>query len=603
MALPLAESLIAVVLLLLSLLFVLFLFFCKPWRFFSSRAAKVTDLERPLIPDVLDFSQSQSSSSARNHGSEVPSTHFEENSTAHRQLGHFGKQMPSSEAGLDPGKILFIKISVLVAYCCSMIPSGGSLTLDVLSNPPDGLQFGQTIKHTNWSAEKRKLIIKGEASLGFDDKCRDQKDQSASMKDVTVLRSGITLEVISGPSRGLRCSLQSSDSSKLPLTIGRVPPSDLLLGDSEVSGKHARINWNSSKSKWELLDMGSLNGTLLNSLAINLPDSESRHWSEPVGLANGDVITFGTTSKLLVHISESNAQPVPFGIGMASDPMSMRRGGKKLPMEDISYCEWPLPGIEQFGLFAIFDGHGGSGASNAACKSVFSLSWLLPKTVASILAVPETRKYILSHHDASEVLRDAFYQTEAAMSHEYEGCCATVLLVWSDLHEGFFAQCANVGDSACILNIDGRQILMTEDHRLTSESERTRLTKMGGPLRDGETRLCGLNIARMLGDKFLKEQDLRFSSLPYISQVLHITRTSKAFALLASDGLWDVLSIKKANQLILQYRETYDVADQENIAELIAKLVLNEARTLRTKDNTSVIYLDFSTNRTSCCRI
>ncbi|XP_031494661.1 protein phosphatase 2C 70 isoform X2 [Nymphaea colorata] len=553
MALPLAESLIAVVLLLLSLLFILFLFFCKPWRFFSSRAAKVTDLEKPLIPDVLDFPQSQSSSSARNHGSEVPSTHVEENFTAHRQQGHFGKQMPSSEAGLDPG---------------------GSLTLDVLYNPPDGLQFGQTIKHTNWSAEKRKLIIKGEASLGSDDKCRDQKDQSASMKDVTVLRSGITLEVISGPSRGLRCSLQSSDSSKLPLTIGRVPPSDLLLGDSEVSGKHARINWNSSKSKWELLDMGSLNGTLLNSLAVNLPDSESRHWSEPVGLANGDVITFG----------------------MASDPMSMRRGGKKLPMEDISYCEWPLPGIEQFGLFAIFDGHGGSGASNAACK-------LLPKTVASILAVPETREYILSHHDASEVLRDAFYQTEAAMSHEYEGCCATVLLVWSDLHEGFFAQCANVGDSACILNIDGRQNLMTEDHRLTSESERTRLTKMGGPLRDGETRLCGLNIARMLGDKFLKEQDLRFSSLPHISQVLHITRTSKAFALLASDGLWDVLSIKKANQLILQYRETYDVADQENIAELIAKLVLNEARTLRTKDNTSVIYLDFSTNRTSCCRI
>ncbi|CAN6482024.1 unnamed protein product [Victoria cruziana] len=562
MALPLAESLIAVLLLLLSVILIVFLFLCKPWRFLSSRAAKVGDLEKPLVPDDLDFSRSQSSSSVRNHSSDVPSSHVEECSSFHRQQGHFGKQIPSSEAALDP----------------------------------DGLQFGQTIKHTHWFAEKRKLVLKGEASPGSDDKCRDEKNQSAFMKDVTFLRSGITLEVISGPSRGLHCSLQSSDSSRLPLTIGRVPPSDLLLKDSEVSGKHARINWNSSKLKWELLDMGSLNGTLLNSLAVNLPESESRHRSEPVGLANGDVITLGTTSKILVHIFESDAQPFPFGIGLASDPMSLRRGGKKLPMEDVTYCEWPLPGIEQFGLFGIFDGHGGSGASNTACK-------LLPETVASILAVPERREYVLSHHDASEVLRDAFYQTEAAMSHEYEGCCATVLLIWSDLHEGFFAQCANVGDSACIFNIDGCQVVMTEDHRLTSESERTRLTEMGGPLRDGETRLCGLNIARMLGDKFLKEQDLRFSSLPYISQVLHITRTSKAFALLASDGLWDVLSVKKVNQLILQYRERSDVADQENIAEMIAKLVLDEARTLRTKDNTSVIYLDFSTNRTSCCRI
>lgn len=37
----------------------------------------------------------------------------------------------------------------------------------------------------------------------------------------------------------------------------------------------------------------------------------------------------------------------------------------------------------------------------------------------------------------------------------------------------------------------------------------------------------------MLGDKFLKQQDSRFSSEPYISQVVHINETSGAFALLA----------------------------------------------------------------------
>lgn len=33
----------------------------------------------------------------------------------------------------------------------------------------------------------------------------------------------------------------------------------------------------------------------------------------------------------------------------------------------------------------------------------------------------------------------------------FQGCTATVLLVWADRHEELFAQCANVGDSACII--------------------------------------------------------------------------------------------------------------------------------------------------------
>lgn len=43
----------------------------------------------------------------------------------------------------------------------------------------------------------------------------------------------------------------------------------------------------------------------------------------------------------------------------------------------------------------------------------------------------------------------------------------------------------------------------------------------------------GLNLARMLGDKFLKQQDPRFSSEPYISEVVHVDQGSKAFAVMA----------------------------------------------------------------------
>jgi protein phosphatase len=43
----------------------------------------------------------------------------------------------------------------------------------------------------------------------------------------------------------------------------------------------------------------------------------------------------------------------------------------------------------------------------------------------------------------------------------------------------------------------------------------------------------GLNLARMFGDKFLKEQDSRFSSEPYVSQAVRITKACTAFAIIA----------------------------------------------------------------------
>lgn len=36
---------------------------------------------------------------------------------------------------------------------------------------------------------------------------------------------------------------------------------------------------------------------------------------------------------------------------MASDPMAMRRGGKKLKMEDVCFYQWPLPGLDQVFFF------------------------------------------------------------------------------------------------------------------------------------------------------------------------------------------------------------------------------------------------------------
>lgn len=474
----------------------------------------------------------------------------------------------------------------------SQLTHSDSFILNI-SDPSEEPYVGQTLKRPlTTHLEAQKYSRKEE--LNYDSRIEVDNDSFRPFvpkhtADQRNAGSILNLEVMCGPSRGTRCSLQSTNKSKLPLTLGRVPPSDLLVKDSEVSGKHAMINWNLDKLKWELVDMGSLNGTLVNSQAVNHPDSGSRHWGDPIELASGDIITLGTTSQISVQIT-SQFDQVPFGVSVATDPMALRRGGKKLPMEDVCYYQWPLPGVDEFGLFGICDGHGGAAAAMSASK-------IMPEMVAGILSDTFRREKVLSECDASDVLREAFSQTEAYMNHFYEGCTATVLLIWGDGQGNFFAQCANVGDSACIVDIDGKQIKMSEDHRIVSYSERLRIQATGEPLKDGETRLCGLNLARMLGDKFLKQQDARFSSEPYISQVVYIDQASRGFALLASDGFWDVVNFKKAVQLVHQAKERIAM-DTENSAEKIANFLLNEARTQRTKDNTSIIFLDFDSSRT-----
>ncbi|KAK7308175.1 hypothetical protein VNO77_41772 [Canavalia gladiata] len=570
------QTIVTVALLLMLLLLIIFLFFLfRPWRFFSSlfRSFVKGELERPLVADENDVN-----TSPFNQNNELPRD-YDLEGACYPSEAHFRSPRTHGQGLVHKQRVQGLSIS-------PNMPQGDTLVVDVISEPSsEEVDVGQTLKLPTAHLAQ---IQKHGTPIFQNDSLQD-----FVQRDISDQRSCLTLEVISGPSRGLRCSAQSTNPSRLPLTLGRVSPSDLLIKDSEVSGKHALIKWNLDKMKWELVDMGSLNGTLLNSKPINHPDTESRRWGDPMNLANGDIITLGTTSKVIVHITSQNQHHIPFGVGMASDPMALRRGGKKLPMEDVCYFQWPLPGLDQFGIFGISDGHGGDGAAKSASK-------LFPEIIASILSDSLKRERVLSLCDASDVLREAFSQTEACMNHYYEGCTATVLLVWTDGDENFFAQCANVGDSTCIMSVNGKQIKMTEDHKITNYSERLRIEGTGEPLKDGETRLYGINLARMLGDKFLKQQDSRFSSEPYISQVVHIDQASNVFAVLASDGLWDVISVKKAIQLVFQMRERY-CSEGEKAAEKIASLLLNEAKALRTKDNTSVIFLDFDTlNRFSC---
>ena len=68
---------------------------------------------------------------------------------------------------------------------------------------------------------------------------------------------------------------------KGPVTIGRSPGADIVIGAEYVSSRHARFNLMGQNLFIE--DMGSLNGTAVN----------GRYITEPTSLRNGDKVTIG----------------------------------------------------------------------------------------------------------------------------------------------------------------------------------------------------------------------------------------------------------------------------------------------------------------------
>lgn len=103
----------------------------------------------------------------------------------------------------------------------------------------------------------------------------------AGVRNVSVPRTrqpgGFVLTVVEGPRelRGVALPVTA------PVVIGRSPGADIVIGDTFVSGRHARVAPVGHDVVIE--DLGSTNGTLLNGSAVTRPQS----------LRPGDIIDIG----------------------------------------------------------------------------------------------------------------------------------------------------------------------------------------------------------------------------------------------------------------------------------------------------------------------
>lgn len=82
-------------------------------------------------------------------------------------------------------------------------------------------------------------------------------------------------------------------------TVGREGNVSILIPDINVSKTHAEIKFNKDTNSYQIIDLGSQNGTILNGKRI----SDAKQKSQPVDVVHGSLIQFGST-KLLCHIHD-----------------------------------------------------------------------------------------------------------------------------------------------------------------------------------------------------------------------------------------------------------------------------------------------------------
>ena len=348
------------------------------------------------------------------------------------------------------------------------------------------------------------------------------------------MRPALKLEVENGSSRGASyiASLGVDE-----FTVGRGRTNTFVVESSEVSTMHAAVQWNGKE--WTMRDLGSLNGTRLNDEIISKVTREAGAWRK---ICHGDVIRLGereTSPRVSVHFFRDSTLEARQALSLQTVVRS--DGSKPAASEDRVLVECPLRGNPHVGLFCVFDGHGGHVAAERSRH-------LFPEILAGKLNgnVPNT-------DGVKEILESAFIESDETMAVEYEGCTASVVLVWKDPKTGRLTlQAANVGDSSVAIGRVSKNSAssshgaryITPEHKVKHESERNRLNEAGADLPPEATRLYGLALSRAMGDKFLKDQNVGLIANPFVSEPINIEDDSEDDHVLTicSDGIWDVLT-------------------------------------------------------------
>ncbi|KAL5730453.1 protein-serine/threonine phosphatase [Ranunculus cassubicifolius] len=242
------------------------------------------------------------------------------------------------------------------------------------------------------------------------------------------------------------------------------------------------------------------------------------------------------------------------------------KGKSNHPMEDYLVAQYKQVKDNELGLFAIFDGHLGHDVPDYLQSHLFN----------NILNEPDFWT------ETENAIRRAYRITdtrilEKAVDLGRGGSTAVTAI----LINGKKLVVANVGDSRAVICKNGKAKQLSVDHE--PNTEKKVIEERGGFVSNipGDVpRVDGLlAVARAFGDKSLKEH---LTSEPDVA--VEIIDDDTEFVIMASDGLWKVMTNQEAVDSIRNIKD----------AQTAAKHLTEEAVTRKSKDDISCIVVRLS---------
>jgi len=221
--------------------------------------------------------------------------------------------------------------------------------------------------------------------------------------------------------------------------------------------------------------------------------------------------------------------------------------------------------IDKGEFFGVYDGHGGDKVSSFLKDK---LHVFFGKARGSL-----QKKFERAFEQADYISQNSFKDG------------STAVVVYIDKNNR--VHLAWVGDSRAVLESNGSVALATQDHKPDRSDEKQRIEKAGGEvLKHGVWRVNGLAVSRSIGDVSLKKMGVgQIIATPEYAQ-MQLTADNH-FLILASDGLWDVMSNEDCVKMVraaLSKNKSLDV-----IAEGLAREAIKQA----SGDNITVSVIQF----------
>uniref|UniRef100_A0A5B7C5D2 protein-serine/threonine phosphatase n=1 Tax=Davidia involucrata TaxID=16924 RepID=A0A5B7C5D2_DAVIN len=239
-------------------------------------------------------------------------------------------------------------------------------------------------------------------------------------------------------------------------------------------------------------------------------------------------------------------------------------------------------------LFGVYDGHGGSQVAKFCAERMHEV--VAEEWDRTVDGFEWCRRWESAFSSSFERVDNEVLMEAAAP--EMVGSTAVVVVL-----SGCQIITSNCGDSRAVLCRGTETIPLTVDQKPDREDELMRIEGEGGKVINWNgARVFGvLAMSRAIGDHYLR---------PWIIPVPEITFTTRSdedeCLILASDGLWDVMSNDEVGELarrFLRRRRRSMVDDEIPAAQAVADNLTEIAFARNSSDNISIIVVDLKSKR------